>query len=140
MKVPIKYRSGYRYQLVEPVTVQLPQQLWPSELVEMDFIHLDAAGRLRIDEKYAWDGASGPTLDIPARQIVVPSLIHDVLCQLHREGKMESVKDARYHADELFYSMLRERGMNVIRSKLWYRGVRMGSMMRGYNKPILEQS
>lgn len=140
MKVPIKYRSGYRHQLVNTVTVQMPEQLWPDEMVEIDFVRLDAAGTLTIDEKYAWDGASGPTLDVPARQIVVPSLIHDVLCQLQRADKLQSVKDARKHIDQLFYQLLRERGMNLIRSRLWYRGVRLGSIMNGTNKPIKESS
>ena len=136
----VYYRNGYRNQLVRAVAFHLPERLWPDEFVELEYISLDAAGVLVISKGYAWDGASGPTADWPAKQIVVPSLIHDALCQLGRAGKMRSVADHRKHTDRLFYDLLRERGMNIIRAAIWYRGVRIGSLMDGDNKPIKEAS
>lgn len=140
MKIPIKYRKGYRNQLAETVSLQLPIQLFPDEYIDTEYYSIDAGGRMTVKIGYAWDGASGPTWDYPAKHIVVPSLVHDVLCQAIRAGHMRSVTNARKHADKLFYFLLRERGMNVIRAKIWYRGVRLGSRMDGQNKPILEAS
>jgi hypothetical protein len=88
MKIPIKYRKGYKNQLYDTVSFQLPTELWPDELIETQFFRLDAGGRATIRSGYSWDGASGPTADVPAKQIVVPTLVHDMLCQLDRAGLM----------------------------------------------------
>jgi hypothetical protein len=134
----MKYRKGYRNQLAETYTIQLPYNLWPPAPIVDEFFGIDCDGFAVIAKGYAWDGASGPTADIPRQQIMVPSLVHDMLCQLDRAGHLTSVPDARKHADELLYTMLRERGMNPIRARLWYWGVRFGSTMEGGPKEILE--
>lgn len=137
--IRIKYRKGYKNQLHETVSFQLPQELWTDEEIRTEFFRIDVLGWATIYAGYAWDGASGPTADIPASQIIVPSLIHDMLCQLDRAGMLRSVPGARKHADRLLMDMLRERGMNKLRSWIWYRGVRFGSTMDGGPKEILEQ-
>jgi hypothetical protein len=134
----MKYRRGYRNQLAETFTFQLPYELWPPAPIVDEFFSIDCEGWAIIRKGYAWDGASGPTADIPRKQIAVPALVHDMLCQLGRAGLMEGVPDARKHADELLYSMLRQRGMNYLRAKIWYFGVRFGSHMDGGPKEILE--
>jgi len=140
MKVHVKYRDGYRNQLAETISMQLPIQLWPDLVIDTEFYRIDAGGRLTIRHGYAWDGASGPTIDWPASQIIVPSLIHDVLCQAGRSGHLYSIANAREHTDRLFYELLRERGMNFIRAYIWYRGVRIGSLMASHDKEVKESS
>jgi len=134
----MKYRKGYRNQLAETFTFQLPYELWPPAPVADEFFSIDSDGWAVIQNGYAWDGASFPAIDVPAGQILVPSLVHDMLCQLNRIGLMEGVPDARKHADQLLYTMLRQRGMNYLRAKLWYWGVRLGSQIDGGPKEILE--
>ena len=138
MKIPIKYRNHYENQLCESVSFQLPNELWPGSVIEHEYFRIDVMGWATIKGSYSWDGASGPTIDRPAGQIIVPSLVHDMLCQLEREGYFGDVPEARLHADKLLYQLLRERGMNIIRAKIWYWGVRLGSKMEGGPKEILE--
>jgi hypothetical protein len=132
------YRNGYKGQLAKDRTIEVPEKLIPPDTVEMEFIRLDADGILLVKEKYAWDYASGPTLDRPRKKIITPTLVHDALCQLERAGKMTDVKDARKHADKFFYDLLLERKFWWPRARLWYRGVRIGSKLEGQNKETLE--
>ena len=63
---------------------------------------------LTVRKGYAWDGASGPTIDTD--NTIKASLIHDVLYQAIREG----VLPPRYRrkADYEFRCILRDEGMN----------------------------
>lgn len=85
-------------------------------------------GMLYIAEQYAWDGASGPTFD--TKNTMTPSLIHDALYQLMREGLLSA--DLKEDADRIFYLMLKERGMWFIRARLWYRAVTIGGPTSSY--------
>ena len=119
---PIKYRSGYKYQLASDVTGQTP--IKPEREVDTEFIKLSVDGFLFIKSGYAWDGASGPTFD--TLNTMLPSLVHDCFCQLIRQGYLDD--DIRKDADYFFYDLLRSKGMWKIRAKLWLRGVRIGSL------------
>ena len=58
----IKYREGYKYQLVEDYTVKT--SITPKQDVAKDeWIQLKMDGTLTIKDGYAWDGPSGPTID-----------------------------------------------------------------------------
>ena len=74
----IKYRSGYKYQLVEEYQVRV--SLIPENDIKTDFIELSTEGMLIIKKGYAWDGPSGPTIDTP--NFMRGSLVHDALYQL----------------------------------------------------------
>ena len=118
---PIKYRKGYKYQLAASTSGQTP--IKPDKEIDTEFIKLSKDGFMWIKSGYAFDGASGPTID--TKNTFTPALVHDAFCQLIRNGYLD--KSARHEADHLFYEMLRERGMWWLRAKLWLRGVHTGA-------------
>jgi hypothetical protein len=77
----IRYRSGYKYQLVNDYRVQT--SITPGFDIETEFVELDRAGVLTIRHGYAWDGPSDPTLD--TRTFMRGSLVHDALAGLMRD-------------------------------------------------------
>ena len=81
----IKYRSGYKYQLVEEYQVKV--SVAPADNIKTDFIELSTEGMLVIKKGYAWDGPSGPTID--TLNFMHGSLVHDVLYQLLRNKLIE---------------------------------------------------
>ena len=127
---PIKYRKGYKYQISGDVSGQTP--IKPEKEVDTEFIKLSLDGFLFIRSGYAYDGASGPTID--SRKTFTPALVHDAFCQLIRQGYLPDT--ARKEADHFFYDMLRKRGMWKLRAKLWLRGVRVGATKKQKPKKI----
>lgn len=117
----IKYRSGYKYQLVEDYITSVAVKPDTYALVP-DFILLESSGRLHIKRGYAWDGPSGPTVDTP--DSMRGSLVHDALYQLMREGKLDRDK-YRKAADEEFLRICLEDGMLPARAHAWYEAVRL---------------
>ena len=116
----IAYREGYEYQLAEPYTTRV--SIYPQALILDEFIRMQPDGLLTILSGYAWDGASGPTID--SKNTMRGSVVHDALFQLMREGFLD-VK-WRKQADKELYRILREDGMSAIRAGYWYAGVRIG--------------
>lgn len=116
----MKYKSGYRYKLEEaysqivPFTITAPRQVggWVSL----------AVNSLSIASGYAWDGAS-TGLPWTPKKWLRPSLVHDALYQLIREGQLPM--ERRKDADEAFYQLLRENGVNVVVATLAYWAVRL---------------
>jgi hypothetical protein len=82
----MKYRSGYKYQLSED------EVFWtafhPTNNIDTQFIKLGVDGKLTILSGYAYDGASGPTIDDDVFKYC--SLPHDALYQLMRMGLLDS--------------------------------------------------
>ena len=114
----IKYRSGYKYQLVDPYTVVL-KFVKPREEINTQFIHLSGDGVLTVRPGYAWDGASGPTYD--TKNSMRASLVHDALYQLIRIWRLPvGIRDK---CDAEFYNMLIEDGMDELRAKIWLSAV-----------------
>ncbi|KKK95215.1 hypothetical protein LCGC14_2675010 [marine sediment metagenome] len=113
----MKYRElkGYKYQLIEDerIFVQLYEQAWNN------FLSLDR-GHLIIKNGYAWDGASGPTLDDKTNMRA--SLIHDALYQLIREGMID--RSHRKYIDQLFRDICVLSGMSKFRAWYYYLAVR----------------
>ena len=114
----IKYRSGYKYQLVEDYEVQT--NIFPPVDIRTEYINLNTHGLLFIKHGYAWDGASGPTWD--TKSSMRPSLVHDALYQLMRMGLLPVI--LRYVVDKLLRTMCVEDGMYRWRAWLWFRAVR----------------
>ena len=83
------FERRYKYRTTEEVTYETGWRLLDGQDVqtEMGYVHLSAEGLLTIQRGYAWDGASGPTLDTPSTMLA--SLVHDALYQLLREGKLQ---------------------------------------------------
>jgi hypothetical protein len=129
MAMKLRWRNGYKSQTANTVKFQLPPELWPPEMIDTEFIRIDAVGTLTVRMGYSWDRASGPTNDHPYEHTVPPSLAHDALCQLHRQGKLDYALDARLEADKYFHKLLRDCGMGKARAWVWYQGVRWGAKM-----------
>lgn len=115
----ILYRDGYKYQLVADYTVQT--EVRPDGDIYTKFIDLQKDGTLTIRSGYAWDGASGPTLD--TKDTMRGSLVHDALYQLIREKFLSD--NFRKAADKELFRVLREDGMWFVRARVWFRALRL---------------
>jgi hypothetical protein len=108
----IKYRNGYKYQLVEEYSVEVSVR--PAEQIDTDYIALSPAGLLTVKKSYAWDGPSGPSID--TKSFMRGSLVHDALYQLMRDGYLPAL--CREPADLELHRICREDGMSKLRA--WY--------------------
>lgn len=115
----IHFARGYAYQLRAPYVTQL--EIRPPHGCGTEWITLDVDGNLTIRAGYAWDGASGPTID--SKSSMRASLVHDSLYQLQRLGLLDG--SFREAADNIFHRMCREDGMFGPRAWLWYHAVRI---------------
>lgn len=115
--IVVYYKEGYKYQT--QTTFQLKIDLHPPMTIGNDWVRLFPDGTLYIKEGYAWDGASGPTLD--TKDSMRASLVHDSLYQLIRDGWLDDSQ--RAFADTLFRYLLRQDGMDVFRAWYWYTAV-----------------
>ena len=106
----IKYKSGYKYQLVEEYQVQT--RVIPKEDIKTEYIDLYTDGKLVIKKGYAWDGPSGPTID--TANFMRGSLVHDALYQLLRQEHID--EKWRKEADDELKRICREDGMSKIRA------------------------
>ena len=131
MKVTLHYQQGYKGQVKRTLKIQTP--IRPIKDIVTDFLMLTMEGTLTIMKGYAYDFASGPTLDWP-KWIKAAALPHDALCQFHREGYLND--EQRREADDWFRRILAANGMNLIRREIWYRGVRIGSGKKEGPKPV----
>ena len=114
----ITYTKGYKYQLEE--TLYFWTNIRPKEKIVTDFIILDTDGLLTIIKGYAWDGASGPTIDSPST--IFGSCVHDALYQLMRMGLI--LQSCRSLADIYLWVLITRDGMNKFRAWLWHREVK----------------
>ncbi len=121
----------YKYQLTEPYELTIGIKGYP---VDTRFIHLNDNGWLRISERYAWDGPSGPTID--TLDFMRGSLVHDALYQLIRIGKIPPRYKA--YADLLLKKICLEDGMPNFRANYVYLAVKLfgwSSAIPGSEKP-----
>lgn len=112
----IKYKEGYKYQLVQSYIVYVGILDRPCKT---DYLTLTRDGYLIIKKSYAWDGASGPTVDTP--DTMRGSLVHDALYQLMRLGLLP--ESYRGKADQLLHDICVEDGMGEFRASLWQEAV-----------------
>ena len=78
---------------------------------------------------YSWDGASIPKWVFWLRRTSktkVPSLAHDAMYQLGRNGVYANIPDARAQIDAQFYWDLMSHGNGKAKSWQMWRGVRIG--------------
>ena len=128
----IKYKSGYKYQLVKTFDITTAI-IWYD--ISTDYIILDDKGVLTILKGYAWDGPSGPTYD--SKNSLRASLVHDSLYQCIRLGLLPS--EIRVYADIELDKILKEDGMWVVRRWYWLKGVRWfagSAAILGNVKPV----
>ena len=114
-----KYRITHDYEI--KIRLKPPKKL----KVDENFIIFEKDGTLKIKQRYAWDGPSGPTIDTP--NFMRGSLIHDALYQLLREGDLEKKfrKKFRKDADQILKEICLIDGMSSFRAKYVYWGVRI---------------
>jgi len=113
----IYYKSGFKYQLVRCYSLLTPIAGYN---VLTSFIQLDPDGILTIKKGYAWDGASGPTLD--TKSSMRGSLVHDAFYQLEREEHISQRE--RKKIDMLLHDICVEDEMWGWRADLWLWAVR----------------
>jgi hypothetical protein len=115
MNSHIKYKAGYKYQLVESYYCRVG--IFPVRSIRTEYIELTMDGRLTVRNGYAWDGPSGITID--TKTFMRGSLVHDALYGLMRLKHLPF--QCRKKADLELYKICREDGMNWFRAKyvLW---------------------
>lgn len=117
MHKQIFYREGYKYQLYENYLQQTG--IVPNFPFMGEFLSIDESGLLICYRGYAWDGASGPTVDDASNMRA--SLVHDALCQLMRLGVVS--RKYRLYADHLLATICLEDGMHPARALLYEKAV-----------------
>ena len=115
----ITYKSGYKYILKEDYKVKT--NIFPGDIINTEFLQLDTSSILTLKKNYAWNGATGALFQ--TKTFMRGSLVHDALYQLIREGHLK--RGVRYMADQLFYKILKEDKMFVLRRSGAYLAVRM---------------
>ena len=105
-KIIYRKLKPYKYQLTKLYSIEIDIFLQDSIYIGK-FVNLFVDGVLLIKKGYAWDGPSGPTIDI--KSFMRGSLIHDALCQLIEEDKLNPAH--RKSADLLLRKFCIEDGM-----------------------------
>lgn len=116
----MKYRElkSYKFQLFETVRIETGLQV-VKDIAE-SFIGLSKTGLLTIFAGYAWDGATNA---YNSQNVILPSLVHDALCQLMRKGALDISYLPQVH--KVFYTLLLEKGTNPIRAWYMYQAVKL---------------
>lgn len=124
----IKYKAGFKYQLVDDYQYQ--SSLMIGQLILSDFFSIGPDGIITACKGYSWDGASGPTIDTPSN--IRASLIHDIIYQAIRNGHLDM--SWRKEADKELKKIMIEDGASRIRASYYYRAVRWFGMTAAKNK------
>ncbi len=133
-KAHIHYRDGYKYRVMEDYTIKTPITGYD---VSAEYITLDKEGTLVIKKGYAWDGASGPTID--SKSSMRASLVHDAFYELER-CELISLRE-RDKADHLLHDICEQDGMWKWRADIWLWAVRKFGIFAadpGGAHPVLE--
>lgn len=111
----IRYKSGFKFQLVEDAYFRTGIRGYD---IRLDFLELDPTGVLCCKRGYAWDGATGAP---DFKWSMQASLVHDALYQLIRLGKLpKSCKDA---ADGLLRKIMTEDGAPALTPAIYWTAV-----------------
>lgn len=120
----MRYRriDYWKYELVEPLAVQTAIKQSLGLVIAYNgkmLADLEPTGLLTIYPGYAWDGA---TCAIDTPDFMTASLVHDVLYQMIRLGKLHM--SMRKAADQALYDLCIAAGMNWFRAQCVYKAVR----------------
>lgn len=126
------YTDGYKYQIRTQLRFRLPADFAPYS-VDTAFISLSSC-ILTIKPGYAYDGASGWTID--TKNSMRPAAFHDACYALMREGYLP--RSMKLLVDDLFYELLRQDGMSKARASIWHKGLEVGGTPATiHNKNVL---
>ena len=103
--IPMKYKKGYKYQLVKPLETMTPIK---GRVIDDDYIHLNIMGILTLRKGYASDGASFIAID--TKTIMRAAFIHDSLYESIRKGYLPAWY--RKDADKIFKAICKADGMS----------------------------
>jgi hypothetical protein len=118
MSAGVVYKKGYKYQLKQLFMFQTG--ITGSASGSNYWCGLSANGVLTANDGYAWDGV---TSAFDTKASLRASLVHDVLYQLIREGKLPS--SMKKDADEEFYRICVQDGVWSVRAKYMWLAVRL---------------
>lgn len=113
----VAYSAGYKYQTKTDYYSATP--IKPPREILTTFVCLGKNGHMLIRRHYAWNGASGPTVD--SLSSIRASLEHDALYQLMQEGELN--RAFKGEVDKYFKSLLIQDGMSSVRASLWDAGL-----------------
>lgn len=133
----VYYRKGLKYQLHKHFQCYVPIKGYEAYInIDHNYtaVQLLLDGHLTIFPGYAWDGASGPTLDTPSS--IRGSLVHDALYQLIRTQQLPP--EMKTIADNLFEKLIKEDGMWGIRARVWWEAVKNFGSNKPYTDTDLE--
>lgn len=131
----ITYRLPFKYKLTASYTH--PEKLTQLHQIPGGFTHaylsLTPDGQLTMNQRYEWDGPSGPTIDTST--FMRGSLVHDAIYQMSRERLLDSAQweANREVADKLLRKICRDDGMNWFRA--WYVYLAVRVFGRRYARP-----
>ena len=133
MNPTVFYSKGYKYILRRPYVIQT--EIRPDHFIigGDGMIRLDTDGTLYLKERYAWNGANGPTVD--TLDSMAGSLVHDAFCQLINEGLL-SYALWRQPVDRELWRLITNDGMNVVRADAWYEAVRLYANVAGQQPDV----
>lgn len=121
-KIHYENLARWKYRLTKPLALQSSVKGFACKTA---YIQLWDDGRLILAANYAWDGASGPTIDTASS--MRGSAGHDALYQLL---ELNSIPEScRVLADLDLRRWCVEDGMLPLRAEYWYRAVRLFGAM-----------
>lgn len=109
--------KSYRFQVAEDTELELINDI-PN--IEFDWFSVNNK-KIQIKKGYAWDGASGPTIN--TKDTIKAYLIHDCLYQAMRLGIVD--ESNRKTADKELRDQMIKAGCWKIRAYIWYIMVRL---------------
>ena len=104
---------GYKYQVRRGYYIHLA--IHPFVPIDLPFIKMDIDGNTVILPGYAWNGASGPTID--TLNSMTGSLVHDVGYQLIRLDLID--QKYKEYLDQVLHDICTEDGMYSWRADYW---------------------
>ena len=119
----MQYRNGYKNQLYNKPEVFQLKYIFPEKDIITHLGTITTKGVMTIFSWYAWDGASGPTVD--TKNVVRGSCGHDFLYELIRLGFLPF----RYWelADKELNNWLKENGTSAFRRWYWMKGLALAA-------------
>jgi hypothetical protein len=111
------FKRGYKYTTTRNFYIEL--EVTPYEAVDLPFVKMNKEGKTVVLFGYAWNGASGPTLDTLSSMI--GSLVHDLGYQLIRLGLI--APEYKEYFDKLLVEICIEDGMWKLRATVWGKAV-----------------